>query len=239
MYATWQEKGSPYANRENPAKYKPKPRSKGIHSIPQNSAYDTIKKQITLSRAVEYYGITPTRAGFIPCPLHSERTPSMKLYPDEHYHCFSCGAHGSVIDFVMALHGLSSADAVRRIDADFELGLDSEHKATAEEIRAAKAEREKREKVEAFKQWELEACITWATYCRMLERQKRHYMPKCPVEELHPLYVEVLPKLDYADYQYRHVFISDDFEAKAEFYKNNREEVKDIARYIRESGFTG
>lgn len=28
------------------------------------------------------------------CPFHPDTTPSMALYPDGHYHCFGCGAHG-------------------------------------------------------------------------------------------------------------------------------------------------
>lgn len=32
------------------------------------------------------------------CPLHTENTPSFYCYPDGHYQCFGCGAHGDVID---------------------------------------------------------------------------------------------------------------------------------------------
>jgi CHC2-type zinc finger protein/Toprim domain-containing protein len=46
------------------------------------------------------------------CPFHDDSTPSLKIY-DDHYHCFGCGAHGDRIDWLMAVDGLSRADAVR------------------------------------------------------------------------------------------------------------------------------
>jgi DNA polymerase I-like protein with 3'-5' exonuclease and polymerase domains len=30
------------------------------------------------------------------CPFHTDRTPSLQLYSDGHYHCFGCGAHGAI-----------------------------------------------------------------------------------------------------------------------------------------------
>jgi DNA polymerase-1 len=30
------------------------------------------------------------------CPFHADRTPSLQLYSDGHYHCFGCGAHGAI-----------------------------------------------------------------------------------------------------------------------------------------------
>jgi DNA polymerase I-like protein with 3'-5' exonuclease and polymerase domains len=39
--------------------------------------------------------------GKILCPFHDDHTPSLHIYPggdDPHYHCFTCGAHGSLDD---------------------------------------------------------------------------------------------------------------------------------------------
>lgn len=58
----------------------------------------------------------PTRSdGFAKCPFHDEKTGSMKVYKDNRYHCFGCGADGDVIDLVMKLAGLGFIPAVRHI----------------------------------------------------------------------------------------------------------------------------
>lgn len=47
------------------------------------------------------------------CPFHDEKTPSFKINEAKgFYHCFGCGAHGGVIDFVMLTEGLDFAKAM-------------------------------------------------------------------------------------------------------------------------------
>ena len=85
--------------------------------------FDAAKDAVTIPEAAREYGFTPTKAGYICCPFHTERTPSLRLYPRS-YHCFGCGAHGSVIDFVANLYGITPMDAVKRLNDDFRLGLE-------------------------------------------------------------------------------------------------------------------
>lgn len=48
------------------------------------------------------------------CPFHKERTGSFRVMPERgNYHCFGCGEHGNVIDFVMKTEGLNFPEAVR------------------------------------------------------------------------------------------------------------------------------
>ena len=76
------------------------------------------------------------------CPFHSERTPSFVIYPDKKdYHCFGCGAHGTVIDYVMQIEGVSLWEAVEML-AD-RLGIPIND---SEEYKRRKAEYIKREK---------------------------------------------------------------------------------------------
>ncbi|NOR19951.1 MAG: DNA primase [Xanthomonadales bacterium] len=50
------------------------------------------------------------------CPFHDEKTPSFTVSPKKQfYHCFGCGAHGSVIGFLMQFEGLEFLDAVEEL----------------------------------------------------------------------------------------------------------------------------
>ena len=50
------------------------------------------------------------------CPFHQEKTPSFNVVEDKgFYHCFGCGAHGTAIDFVMAVEGLTFGDTLTRL----------------------------------------------------------------------------------------------------------------------------
>ena len=50
------------------------------------------------------------------CPFHKEKTPSFNVVEDKgFYHCFGCGAHGTAIDFVMAVESLGFPEALARV----------------------------------------------------------------------------------------------------------------------------
>lgn len=164
-------------------------------------AVQTIKDRLTMREVLERYGYTADRKGFICCPFHNEKTPSMKIYKKD-YHCFGCQENGDVITFVQKLFGLSFQDTLRKIDADFGLNIYGDH--SFEELRRshyqqqalqAKREREKREKQKAEDDY-WKAFDEW----KRLDDNRRIYRPKSPDEELHPLFVESLQKLDYQKY---------------------------------------
>ncbi|MDP9014572.1 MAG: DNA primase [Pseudomonadota bacterium] len=47
------------------------------------------------------------------CPFHNEKSPSFWVSPDKQfYHCFGCGAHGTVIGFLMQYEKMEFIDAV-------------------------------------------------------------------------------------------------------------------------------
>lgn len=43
------------------------------------------------------------------------KTPAFHIFPDNHFRCFSCQAHGDIIAFVMQLQGLEFASAIEFI----------------------------------------------------------------------------------------------------------------------------
>ena len=50
------------------------------------------------------------------CPFHVDGTPSFKVSPKrQEFHCFGCGAHGDVLDFLKAHEGLDTASAIKRL----------------------------------------------------------------------------------------------------------------------------
>ncbi|MGH8225683.1 MAG: DNA primase [Gammaproteobacteria bacterium] len=57
------------------------------------------------------------------CPFHQEKSPSFTVSPQKQFfHCFGCGAHGTVLGFLMRYEHLDFVQAVERL-AD-ELGLE-------------------------------------------------------------------------------------------------------------------
>lgn len=89
------------------------------------NAAEIIKTTLSMRDVAARYGFTPNRSGNILCPFHPEKTPSLKLYdqPGRGFNCFSCGATGSVIDFVMKLFSISFAQAIRRLGTDFGIAV--------------------------------------------------------------------------------------------------------------------
>ncbi len=50
------------------------------------------------------------------CPFHDEKTPSFTVSPTKQfYHCFGCGAHGTVLGFLMDYERLDFVDAVEEL----------------------------------------------------------------------------------------------------------------------------
>ncbi len=50
------------------------------------------------------------------CPFHDEKTPSFTVSPEKQfYHCFGCGAHGTVIGFMMEFNHLDFVEAVHEL----------------------------------------------------------------------------------------------------------------------------
>jgi DNA primase len=60
------------------------------------------------------------------CPFHGEKTPSFWVSPEKQfYHCFGCGAHGTVLRFLMEHDRMSFPEAVE--DLAQRLGLEVPH----------------------------------------------------------------------------------------------------------------
>jgi len=103
-----------------------------------------------MAQAVNLYIDTPTKKHFIPCPFHSDKTPSLYIYENSFY-CFGCGVGGNVINFVRHYFNIGFMDAVRKIDTDFNLMMFSkptltQYRKNQNEIAERKADQENLQK---------------------------------------------------------------------------------------------
>lgn len=86
-----------------------------------------IRDNVTMERILQIYGYT-TKKGFMCCPFHGEKEPSLKIYRETGgWHCFGCGKGGSVIDFVMEHENCNFQTAVRAINDALNLRLFNAH----------------------------------------------------------------------------------------------------------------
>ena len=61
------------------------------------------------------------------CPFHSEKTPSLVVYPDtQSFYCFGCGAGGDVITFIMKIENLDYVEAVRFLARRYNMEVPNE-----------------------------------------------------------------------------------------------------------------
>lgn len=73
---------------------------------------EEIKDSVSMIDLCHRYGIQVTRKGFIHCPFHGkDRTPSLKIYPNNTWHCFACGKGGDIFSFVQRMENCSFKEA--------------------------------------------------------------------------------------------------------------------------------
>ena len=165
-----------------------------------------IKSRVSMPEMMVRYGFELDRSGFCKCPLHGEKTGSFKAYSGNRgFYCFGCGAHGSVIDFVMQYFGLTFQDAIVKINTDFSLGFPIGERISLRKRREMEHRQRERQEERNREQMELErlegeywsAFDVWKKY----DTNKREYAPKSPSEDFHPLFVEAVKNIDRAAYE--------------------------------------
>lgn len=96
-----------------------------------NIAYADEQRQIMESNKIDikevfyrYIGGEIQRNGFCKCPFHSEKTASFMLFQkNKSFYCFGCGVGGNVINLVARALNIGYLEAMKRLDADYALGL--------------------------------------------------------------------------------------------------------------------
>lgn len=87
------------------------------------SIFDDVKERVTAEQAAIMYGMS-VRRHKARCCFHDEKTPSM-VFRGKTFHCFGCGTHGSAIDLVMQLFGLSPREAAMKLAGDFDFPVEA------------------------------------------------------------------------------------------------------------------
>lgn len=88
-------------------------------------AFREINSRVNIEDVARYLGLTVNHAGYMLCPLHAEKTPSCRLYPEQgRFWCYGCNRGGDAIDLVAAVRGSSVADAAAEINSYYNLGID-------------------------------------------------------------------------------------------------------------------
>ena len=163
-----------------------------------NSIFMDVKERLNLREVAEYYGVDVNRGGFINCPSHDDRTPSMKLY-DDHFHCYGCGCHGDVTDLTAILFNLSSIEAARKLACDFGIIVD-DHKPDKSTIKAKLT-------YYSYAAEEQRVYNLLRNYCDFLGECRRELAPVDIGEELHPLFVHAITETEKFEY-YKDIFIT-------------------------------
>ena len=157
------------------------------------NCFQNVKYGVSCREAAERYGVEVNHHGMALCPFHNDRHPSLYV-ADDHYHCFACGEHGDVIDFVSKLFRLSLYDAAQRLAADFHLGPDKPPSAAALHAKRVQTEAQQLRENERL-------CFSvLSDYARVLRDWKVRYAPKSPADPIHLRFVETCHELDRTEY---------------------------------------
>lgn len=70
---------------------------------------EEIKQNVSMRDVLDRYGVK-VRNNMCCCPIHKERHPSMKVFPDG-YKCFACNSGGDIFKFVMEMEGCDFKEA--------------------------------------------------------------------------------------------------------------------------------
>ena len=155
--------------------------------------FEIVKYGVTCREAAERYGVEVNHYGMALCPFHNDRHPSLYV-ADDHYHCFACGEHGDVIDFVSKLFHLSLYDAAQKLAADFHLTPDKPPSAAALHAKRMQTEAQQLRENERL-------CFSvLSDYAHVLRDWKVQYTPQSPDKPVHARFVEACRNLDRTEY---------------------------------------
>ena len=169
------------------------------------NVFESVKMGVSMTEAAEMYGMEVSHNGKALCPFHDDRNPSM-LVADDHYHCFACGEHGDVIDFVAKLYGLPLHDAAKKLAYDFGIQTDKQPSIAMQEKWNRKTEAQRLRETEKL-------CFSaLMAYFHLVEDWKVIYAPRTPEDEVDSRFTEACHNLPQVVYWVDLLLLGDSYE---------------------------
>lgn len=136
---------------------------------------EIIKEKVSVEEILGRYWTNPNRSGRYKCVFHNGKDYNMSIESGNAY-CFVCDEGGDCIRVTQRIFNISTAEAIKKIDEDFGLGLDKpltpqEKKKYAEQQRARERERKRQEEMAKF---ESECLAIIAEKLRIADDYIRH-----------------------------------------------------------------
>ena len=110
--------------------------------IPQSFIQDLLGRVDIVEVIDRYVKLKRAGANYTACcPFHSEKSPSFTVSPTKQfYHCFGCGAHGTVVGFLMEYSGMGFVEAVKDLAQGVGMKVPDEQRSDNERRRAEQGE---------------------------------------------------------------------------------------------------
>lgn len=111
--------------------------------------FEVVRREISPLEALQYYGLHPIKKGkyyWLLCPFHIEKHPSM-LINETQIHCFGCGWHGGIVDFVAEYFRLQPLEAAKKLSEDFGIPIEEKNPKSKKRKAFLKAQEKRKEEV--------------------------------------------------------------------------------------------
>lgn len=136
---------------------------------------ERIKADVSCRQLLESNGTKVDRHGFAVCPLHGDKDASLKVYDNGRgWVCYGCHKGGDVINLARELYGLRFNDAIRRLNEEFNVGLDLDGSLSQKDSFTMKAKQIREKYARIAKENERKsiekAYLDWLELFRMLDR---------------------------------------------------------------------
>jgi hypothetical protein len=111
-----------------------------------------VRERVSAEEAARFYGLPFNNRGWAKCCFHNDNHPSMS-FKNGRFHCWVCDLSGDSIDFTARFFGLSKIEAIRKLNADFCLGLSLDRQPSEREKRAAARHKQLSDAHKIFEKW--------------------------------------------------------------------------------------